>query len=81
MGMRKQIQSTSTKCKQVNGVNYLAALGCLKLLGTDYRNLRRLAIKFKWRQYQLPTSPIVYYAEEDVMKVFNQALSIAGEKK
>jgi len=79
--MKKAVHNISTKCKQINGVNYMAALGCLRLLGTDYRGLRKMATKFKWRQYQLPISNVVYYAEEDVMAVYNQSCSIAGEKK
>lgn len=64
------------KCKQINGVTYWTASSCLKFLGTDYNGVRRMAKKFAWRKYQLPTSPFTYYAAEDVKKVYSLSQSV-----
>lgn len=64
------------KTKVVNGVTYWAASTCKDYLGTDYTGLRRMARKFGWRKFQLPISPIVYYASDDVQKVFNMSQTV-----
>ena len=79
--MSKSIFLTDAKRRQINGVHYISAIHCLRLLGTDYAGLRRIAARCKWRQFQLPTSPNVFYAEDDVLAVDNQSCSMAGEKK
>lgn len=69
------------KSKVVNGLTYWSAITCLKFLGTDYNGIRRMARKFGWRKYQLPTSPITYYAADDVKKVHLASQSVETFKR
>ncbi|CAB5195067.1 hypothetical protein UFOVP178_54 [uncultured Caudovirales phage] len=64
------------KSKVINGVTYWAASTCKDFLGTDYTGLRRMARKFGWRKFQLPISPIVFYAADDVKKVYEMSQTV-----